>query len=173
MPNDYSTSKTLGIIGLGIMGGAMAEAFIEAGYTVYGYDPVSAAARRLKRAGGRPLASATEVAERAGIIITSLATVAALRDTVGRLAQSAAPQARAIEMSTLPLADKQQARDRLARAGMIALDCPVSGTAVRLKQRTWTIFASGDKRTCSACDRFCACLPTRFLTSAPTATARG
>jgi 3-hydroxyisobutyrate dehydrogenase-like beta-hydroxyacid dehydrogenase len=27
MRNDYSTRKTLGIVGLGIMGGAMAEAF--------------------------------------------------------------------------------------------------------------------------------------------------
>jgi 3-hydroxyisobutyrate dehydrogenase-like beta-hydroxyacid dehydrogenase len=59
------------------------------------------------------------------------------------------PGARArivIEMSTLPLADKERARRQLAKAGIVALDCPVSGTAVRLKERTWTIFASGDKR---------------------------
>ena len=41
----------------------MAEAFLAAGYAVCGYDPVTAAAQRLKRAGGEPLASATEVAE--------------------------------------------------------------------------------------------------------------
>jgi 3-hydroxyisobutyrate dehydrogenase-like beta-hydroxyacid dehydrogenase len=29
---------------------------------------------------------------------------------------------------------------------MIALDCPISGTAVRLKERAWTIYASGPKR---------------------------
>jgi 3-hydroxyisobutyrate dehydrogenase-like beta-hydroxyacid dehydrogenase len=57
MRNDYSTRKTLGIVGLGIMGGAMAEAFLAAGYAVYGYDPVTAAAQRLKRAGGTPLHS--------------------------------------------------------------------------------------------------------------------
>ena len=52
-------------------------------------------------------------------------------------------------MSTLPLADKRRARTRLARARVIALDCPVSGTAVRLKERTWTIFASGARAACT------------------------
>jgi 3-hydroxyisobutyrate dehydrogenase-like beta-hydroxyacid dehydrogenase len=144
MRKDYSISRTLGIIGLGIMGGAMAEALLGAGYAVCGYDPVTAAARRLKRAGGLPLASAAAVAERAGVLISSLPSSAALEDVVSRI-----PGARArilIEMSTLPLADKERARRRLARAGIVALDCPVSGTAVRLKERTWTIFASGERR---------------------------
>jgi len=134
----------VGIIGLGIMGGAMAEALLEAGHAVCGCDPAPAAARRLKRAGGLPLPSAAAVAERAGILITSLPGSAALENIVNQI-----PGARArivIEMSTLPLADKERARRRLAKAGIVALDCPVSGTAVRLKERSWTIFASGDKR---------------------------
>jgi len=149
MANDYSTSKTLGIIGLGIMGGAMAEAFLAAGYKVCGYDPAGAAAQRLKRAGGEPLASATEVAERADILITSLASAAALDDVVTDICRSRKRRRLLIEMSTLPLADKRRARTRLARARVIALDCPVSGTAVRLRERTWTIFASGARAACT------------------------
>jgi L-threonate 2-dehydrogenase len=144
MRKDYSTTKTLGVVGLGIMGGAMAEALLAAGYAVCGYDPAAAAARRLKRAGGLPLPSAAAVAGRAGILITSLPDSGALEDVVNQIQD---PPARIlVEMSTLPLADKERARRRLARAGVAALDCPVSGTAVRLKERTWTIFASGDKR---------------------------
>src|SRR5690348_12754153 len=116
MPKDYSTSRTLGIIGLGIMGGAMAEALLAAGYTVCGYDPVSAAAQRLKRAGGEPLASATEVAERAGILITSLPSAAALDDAVTDICRSRKRRRLLVEMGTLPLADKRRARTRLARA---------------------------------------------------------
>ena len=137
------------MVGLGIMGGAMAEAFLEAGYRVCGYDPVSAAAQRLKRAGGRPLASATEVAEHADVIVTSLPSSAALRDAVKNLARAPRRRRVVIEMSTLPLADKQQARDQLARAGIVALDCPVSGTAPQLRQRVWTVFLSGPKAACS------------------------
>jgi 3-hydroxyisobutyrate dehydrogenase-like beta-hydroxyacid dehydrogenase len=55
----------VGVIGLGIMSGAMAEALIAAGYAVAGYDPQPAARQRLRRAGGTPLASSTAVAARA------------------------------------------------------------------------------------------------------------
>jgi 3-hydroxyisobutyrate dehydrogenase-like beta-hydroxyacid dehydrogenase len=48
-----------------------------------------------------------------------------------------------IETSTLPLEDKERARKRLARARISLLDCPISGTAVRMKQGAWTIFVSG------------------------------
>ncbi len=146
MRKDYSTTKTLGVVGLGIMGGAMAEALLAAGYAVCGYDPVAAAARRLKRAGGFALPSATAVAERANLLITSLPSSGALHDAIQNIAGGGGRTRIFIEMSTLPLADKERARRRLAQAGIVALDCPVSGTAVRLKERTWTIFASGDKR---------------------------
>jgi L-threonate 2-dehydrogenase len=149
MRKDYSTSRALGIVGLGIMGGAMAEAFRAAGYTVYGYDPVTAAAQRLKRAGGKALGSVTEVAERADVLITALPTAAALDDAVEGICRSRKRRRFLIETSTLPLADKRRARARVARAGVMALDCPVSGTAVRLKERTWTIFASGQKAACA------------------------
>jgi putative dehydrogenase len=116
---------------------------------VYGYDPVTAAAQRLKRAGGTPLASVTEVAERVDVLITALASHSALAEAVEAIGRSRKRRRLLIEMSTLPLADKRRARKRLARARVIALDCPVSGTAVRLNERTWTIFASGAKAACA------------------------
>jgi len=72
------TKPALGVIGLGIMGGAMAEALLAQAYDVVGYDVRADACQRLKNAGGRPLPSSTAVARRADVVITSLATVAAL-----------------------------------------------------------------------------------------------
>ncbi|MCC7486472.1 MAG: NAD(P)-dependent oxidoreductase [Burkholderiales bacterium] len=139
----------LGMVGLGIMGGGMAEYLLAAGYTVYGFDPAPAARSRFEKLGGRVCDSATRVAERAGIVITSLATVAALEDAVERIARArrarGRPKLLVAETSTLPLADKERAGARLARAGMVTLDCPISGTAVRLKERAWTIYASGPR----------------------------
>jgi 3-hydroxyisobutyrate dehydrogenase-like beta-hydroxyacid dehydrogenase len=48
-----------------------------------------------------------------------------------------------IETSTLTMADKERAQLALALAGAQTLDCPISGTAVRMKEGGWTIFASG------------------------------
>ena len=135
----------VGVIGLGIMGGAMAEALLAAGYKVCGYDPNAAAQRRFKKAGGKLLASAAAVARNANVVIMSLATVRALKAVTDEVA--AAKSARkpiVIETSTLPIADKERTAAAFARAGMRTLDCPISGTAVRMKEGSWSIFVSGD-----------------------------
>jgi 3-hydroxyisobutyrate dehydrogenase-like beta-hydroxyacid dehydrogenase len=36
----------------------------------------------------------------------------------------------------------------LERAGVTVLDCPISGTARRLKEGAWTVFVSGNARAC-------------------------
>lgn len=138
----------MGVIGLGIMGGAMAEVLLEAGYQVSGFDPKPAALRRLKKAGGTVLSSAAAVAEQSDVVIVSLATARALSVVVAELA-AARPKRKPIiiETSTLPIADKDAAAAALANAGMRTLDCPISGTAVRLRQGAWTIFVSGDAAT--------------------------
>jgi 3-hydroxyisobutyrate dehydrogenase-like beta-hydroxyacid dehydrogenase len=143
----------VGVIGLGIMGGAMAQALAAAGHDVFGYDPAPAARRRLERAGGYALESSFAVANRARILITSLPSSPALSSTVRQVGQArASPNSRRIlvEMSTLPIADKRRAQTELARAGWTALDCPISGTAARLKDRDWMIFASGGRRACAS-----------------------
>lgn len=144
----------IGIIGLGIMGGAMAEALIGDGYRVSGYDVHPAAGQRLKRAGGRSLSSCAAVAGSVDVVITSLPSVAALDDTVENIVavlgakRKASPQLVVIETSTLPIADKKRARRRLKRAGATILDCPIGGTAQRMKEGAWTIFVSGDAAAC-------------------------
>lgn len=145
----------IGVIGLGIMGGAMAEALLAGGYQVVGYDIRPQPCQRLKKSGGRVLASTTAVARGADVLITSLATVAALDDAVEKIAAArqpkrgpnGRPQLIVIETSTLPIADKERAMQRLRRAGIALLDCPISGTAVRMKEGAWTIFVSGSAAT--------------------------
>ena len=134
----------VGVIGLGIMGGAMAEALLAAGYKVCGFDLNANACKRLKRAGGKVLASAAAVAGNADIVIFSLATVRALDAVTNEVAAAKSKRKPVvIETSTLPIADKDRAAALLAKAGMQTLDCPISGTAVRLKEGSWTIFVSG------------------------------
>jgi 3-hydroxyisobutyrate dehydrogenase-like beta-hydroxyacid dehydrogenase len=144
--------NTVGVIGLGIMGGAMAEALLQAGYRVVGHDIRREARERLKRAGGQALASATAVADRADIVIVSLATSAALEEVTDRIAAARRAGRKeallVVETSTLPMADKERAMKRLATRGASVLDCPISGTAVRMKEGSWTIFVSGKAAAC-------------------------
>ena len=144
-----SRKERIGIIGLGIMGGAMAEALLKAGYTVTGFDVVSAAKQRLKAAGGKALANSTQVLQVSDVVLVSVATSAALAQVAEQLCQApkrpAGQRALVVETSTLPIEDKQAFAAAMKRAGLDVMDCPISGTAVRMKDRAWTMFVSGSK----------------------------
>jgi L-threonate 2-dehydrogenase len=143
--------KNIGIIGLGIMGGAMARELIKAGYRVIGLDVVAAANIKLRKMGGVVAKSATDLANQSDVVIVSLSTSIALQETAKNLALSARREKGkgliVIETSTLPVADKEAMQEALKRVGISVLDCPISGTAVRLKDRAWTIYSSGPKKT--------------------------
>jgi len=134
------------MIGLGIMGSAMAANLIRAKYRVVGYDVLEARRRAHRRAGGLAARECGDVARQAGIVICSLPSSDALRQAAAALAESARPKLIVIETSTLPLAIKEEARGVLAARGAILLDCPLSGTGSQARVRDLVVLASGDRR---------------------------
>jgi putative dehydrogenase len=136
----------VGVIGLGIMGSAMAGNLVKAGFDVFGYDPVAAARASLKRAGGTPCDSATEVARQCRHLVLSLPSVAALEQVGRDLIAAKAKGLIAAETSTLPETAKVATRDTLAAAGVTLLDCPLSGTGAQARTRDLAVYASGDTK---------------------------
>jgi len=134
--------RSVGVIGLGIMGSAMSANLLKAGFETCGYDIVPARRNALKRAGGHSARSVQEVLKRAEVLIISLPSAAALHEVSDDLNGRCI----VIETSTLPIEDKQQARVVLARKGITLLDCPLSGTGAQAKTRDLVVFASGDKQ---------------------------
>lgn len=63
---------TIGVIGLGRMGGNMGRRLLETGFDVIGYDVSDAAVERLTDAGGSPRDSPAAVAADADVVVTSL-----------------------------------------------------------------------------------------------------
>jgi len=127
------------MIGLGIMGSAMAANLLRAGFRVVGYDAVRARNRRHARAGGIVASSAQEVAAAADILITSLPSAKAL----GSVSNAISGRKIVVETSTLPIPDKQRARKVLAAKGATLLDCPLSGTGAQAKTGDLVVFGSG------------------------------
>jgi 3-hydroxyisobutyrate dehydrogenase-like beta-hydroxyacid dehydrogenase len=126
--------KSAGVIGLGIMGSAMAANLRRRGFAVHGYD-VLASRRR-----GFAEKSAAEVAEKSAVTITSLPSAAALHAVCREISAGIV-----VETSTLPIADKLRARDVLARKGVPLLDCPLSGTGSQAKSGDLVVYGSGSK----------------------------
>lgn len=136
------------------MGGAFARHLRAAGFAVSGFDPDRRRRVELKRLGGRPMASAAAVAARAGVIITSLPSVAAVQAAYfGRdgIAAKARRGTIVIEASTLPLDVKLDLRDRCAKKGISVLDCPISGTGAQAAVRDIAVYVSGDRVAAKRC----------------------
>lgn len=133
--------QSVGMLGLGIMGSAMAANLMKAGFRVVGYDPVAACRRRHRRAGGIVAPDIETVARSASILITSLPSAAALDSISKRIPDQTAKIV--IETSTLPIPAKEKARQRLAKAGVTLLDCPLSGTGAQARTGDLVVFGSG------------------------------
>jgi putative dehydrogenase len=143
--------KTVGIVGLGIMGGAIARNLIERGWRVFGFDTDANKLTELAQAGVTIAGGVDEVARDAAIIMTSLPTPAAVADVAQKIANSGQPPRIVLELSTLAIADKLAFESILKKAGHIALDCPLSGTGAQAKNRDLIVYASGDSDAIISC----------------------
>ena len=133
----------VGIVGLGIMGGAFAQNLLAAGWRVVGYDVSAARRRALARAGVEIAADAARCRAQAPVIITSLPKPAALAATVAAIVEAGVPRRVVIEASTFTLDDKAAAEAAVAQGRPRLLDCPVSGTGAQAKIKDIVVYASG------------------------------
>ncbi len=143
-----SSDLRVGVIGLGIMGGAFAGHLAAAGLRTFGYDPLQPKRDALDTAGGESRPSARAVAGEAHIVITSLPHAPALEEALfgdGGIVAARREDLIVVETSTLPLAVKESARTRLASAGIAMLDLPISGTGPQALAKDIAIFASGER----------------------------
>jgi 3-hydroxyisobutyrate dehydrogenase-like beta-hydroxyacid dehydrogenase len=137
---------TVGVIGLGIMGGAFAKNLVKAGWQVVGYDTNPARCREARRAGVELAHDAAELAAAVPTILTSLPKPEALADTARKIAAAKLRPKLLVEMSTFKISDKEKAAALLRKAGHQMIDCPVSGTGAQAKNRDLVFYASGDSR---------------------------
>ena len=135
---------TVGVVGLGIMGGAFAGNLTEAGWRVIGYDIDPARCRALARLGVEIAADAGEVARKAPTVITSLPSPKALASTVATIVKTKVPRRVFVEASTFTIEDKTAAEKKLRKAGHVMLDCPMSGTGAQARVRDLVVYASGN-----------------------------
>ena len=143
--------KTVGIVGLGIMGSAIARNLVDRGWRVIGFDIDAAKRAELAEAGVSIAGDVGQLVRDAPVIMTSLPSPAAVEDVAKAIAGSGQPPRIVIELSTLTIADKLRFEEILGKAGHIALDCPLSGTGAQAKNRDLVVYASGDGSAIAQC----------------------
>jgi 3-hydroxyisobutyrate dehydrogenase-like beta-hydroxyacid dehydrogenase len=139
---------TIGIVGLGLLGHAIASRLIRAGHSVIGFDVLPDRVSALTAMGGKPAASAAAVARSAEAVCTLLPSLATAEQAIlgadGVLA-GARPELAVMQMSTISPALTERLAREVAGRGLGFLDCPVSGTSSMVERGDGTFFVGGER----------------------------
>ena len=149
-------SLSVGVIGLGIMGGSFARNLLADGQTVTGFDVLEDNVTSIVELGGQAGVSPEDVASRVDVVITSLPTVRAFHEVMtgeNGLVAAAKDGLIVIECSTFPIAEKQAGHDALKSVGTIMLDCPISGTGAQAVNKDLSVYGSGSEDAFDKCQR--------------------
>ncbi len=140
-------SKTIGFIGLGIMGKPMALNLLKAGYNLVVYDVVAAPVDELASHGAAIGKSAKDVASRSDMTITMLPDGPDVEEAVlgpNGAIEGARKGSVIVDMSSISPKVAQKVGAACERAGIGFLDAPVSGGEPRAIDGTLAIMVGGE-----------------------------
>ena len=142
---------TVGIIGLGLMGSALAERFLRAGRNVIGFDLRPECRRALAALGGTPAESASEVVRVAGLVLLSLPDSDAVGVVVKEVEADLA--GKTVIDTTTGDPDRTAALGaRLAERGVAYLDATVAGSSQQTRAGEVVVMVGGEADVFRACE---------------------
>jgi 2-hydroxy-3-oxopropionate reductase len=140
--------KTIGFIGLGIMGKPMAKHLAKAGYPLVVYNRTASKAQELVEMGARQATSPKEVARQSDTIITMVSDSPEVELVVlGKdgVIEGVKPGSTVIDMSSISPLVTQKIGAELAKRNVAMIDAPVSGGESGAIQGTLSIMVGGDE----------------------------
>jgi len=142
------SDRTVGFVGLGIMGLPMAKKLLDAGYTVVGHNRSRDPVDELVEYGGEGAASAAEAARRSDVVITCLPDSEVV-ETVVRgddgLMEGFAGGETLIDCSTISPSVTEDLAADLTAADVDMLDAPISGGEEGAIEGTLSIMVGGEE----------------------------
>ena len=137
--------KNIGIIGLGRIGMPVSQAYLKAGFNVYGYDINSSATAAFSAMGGYSMDSAEEVASKSDVVLILVLNDEQVLDTIEGdqgILKGIKPTGVMVCMSTInrPVLEKmaEKCRDR----DIEFIDCPFTGGPARIPDASLTLMAA-------------------------------
>jgi 3-hydroxyisobutyrate dehydrogenase-like beta-hydroxyacid dehydrogenase len=144
----------IAIVGVGLLGSAVAARLLEGGFTVTGYDTRPDQPARLRSRGLEPAASVKDAVAGVHAVFTILPSPEAVETVIlgaGGLLEILPRSAPLIQMSTISPTLTRRLADAATAAGIGFLDAPMSGTSAMVERGDCTIFAGGDPALVDAC----------------------
>lgn len=147
-------SGTVALIGMGLLGSALAENLLKAGFAVRGYDTAPERMRQHAERGGHVAASPADAARGASAVMTCLMTADIVREALlgpaGAL-EEAAPGVVAIDNSTIHPDASAALAAELGRRGIAMLDAPVGGSSGQARRREAPVVVGGNPEVFARC----------------------
>ncbi|WP_152040182.1 NAD(P)-dependent oxidoreductase [Salinigranum salinum] len=141
------STTTVGVVGLGRMGGNMAKCLIDEGLDVYGHDVDPAAREAVSEYGGTVTESARDVARASDVTITSLPNSdiveAVYTGEAGLVGDDV--ETVFVEMSTIAPPTTEVLADAIADTPADLLDAPVTGGPENSRDGTLTGLVGGER----------------------------
>jgi 3-hydroxyisobutyrate dehydrogenase-like beta-hydroxyacid dehydrogenase len=143
------SATSVGIIGLGLMGTALAERFLEHGYRVEVWNRTREKAGPLVTRGAEwndnPLVKCSRV-------ILSLYTTEVVREVLDRMKRGFRPGHIIVDTTTGDPAQTEALAEKLKERGVLYLDAPISGSSEQTRRGEATVIVGGDAETFQACN---------------------
>jgi 3-hydroxyisobutyrate dehydrogenase-like beta-hydroxyacid dehydrogenase len=134
---------TVGLIGLGNMGTAVAERLVDAGYRLVVHNRTPGKAAGLAERGAEVADTPADLAAGADVVITSLADDDALERVAAEVTASARPGTLLVDLSTVSPEASARVAAEAERAGVEYVRAPVSGNPSVVRAGNLTFIVSG------------------------------
>jgi len=144
--------EPIGIIGLGLLGSALAERLVTRGYTVVGFDQESSKVDSASASGCRPATSAREVTEGCNTVILSLPTSLIAAEVVAEMAPSLRAGQTILDITTGDPLEMEALAARLSQHGVNYVETNVAGSSSQARKGEVSLFLGGDEKVIQAHD---------------------
>ncbi len=157
----------LGLIGLGLVGTALAHRFHKAGYDVLGYDLLSEPRQALANAGSRAAANALEVAGQCDVIVLSLPDAHVVASVIAQIEPALRAGQLVIDTTTGEPLEAESLGAKLATRGVRFLDATIAGSSAQVHDGLVTVMAGGQADAFDAAHKIFACFAVRAFHVGP------
>ena len=153
-PREPDRSKAVGLVGVGLVGTALAERLISHGYSIVGCDLVPERIRHLQDLGGRAVACPAELATFTDRVLLSLPDTTAVRRVLegsNGLLEAAILPSYVIDTTTGDPEETTTLAEHLAERNVTFLDATISGSSRQIGRGEGVFMVGGQKAGFEAC----------------------
>jgi 3-hydroxyisobutyrate dehydrogenase-like beta-hydroxyacid dehydrogenase len=159
--------RAIGMVGLGLLGSALAERFLSSGRPVVGFDLNADRRRELAARGGRAAGSAAEVVRACGRVVLSLPDSAVVEAV---LDEAAADLRAGLVVTDTTTGDPVRAEaigSRLAGRSVAYVDATVLGSSAEVRSAAAVAMVGGERADCEGCADLFACFAREWFYLGP------